>query len=363
MPSPPCIPPLDTHGRGARSNATGRYEALTHEAFDDGWTELDEAPKKLRTVLHLERARKIITTNDSPDIRFDQSINPYRGCEHGCIYCYARPAHAYVGFSPGLDFESQLFFKPEAARLLEKELSRKGYQPRPIHIGGNTDPYQPIERKLRITRQVIEVLDRFNHPFSIITKNALITRDLGLYGPLAERNLVRTAVSVTTLDRKLARAMEPRAATPERRLDAIRQLSLAGVPCAVSVAPVIPGLNDHEIEAIMERAAQAGASGAHFTVLRLPLEIKDLFREWLQSERPDRAARVMSLVRQMRGGKDYDPQWNSRMRGEGPLAVLIEARFRAAKKRLGLERERLSLDVSAFQVPPKAGDQGDLFLG
>ncbi|HEY4029960.1 MAG TPA: PA0069 family radical SAM protein, partial [Caulobacteraceae bacterium] len=291
-----------------------------------------------------------------------QSINPYRGCAHGCIYCYARPAHAYVGFSPGLDFESQLFFKPEAARLLQKELSRKGYAPRPIHIGGNTDPYQPIERGLRITRQVIEVLDRFNHPFSIITKNGLIVRDLDLFGPLAERNLVRTAVSVTTLDRKLARAMEPRAATPERRLDAIRRLSQAGVPCAVSVAPVIPGLNDHEIEAILARAAEAGASGAHFTVLRLPLEIKDLFREWLESERPDRAGRVMSLVRQMRGGKDYDPQWNSRMRGEGPIAVLIQARFRAARKRFGLERERLSLDVSKFQVPPEPGDQMDLFL-
>ena len=354
--------PLQPNGRGARSNATGRYESLQREDFDDGWTELDDEPKKLRTVLHLERARKIITTNDSPDIGFDQSINPYRGCEHGCIYCYARPAHAYVGFSPGLDFESQLFFKPEAARLLEKELSRKGYEPKPIHIGGNTDPYQPIERGLRITRQLIEVLERFNHPFSIITKNALITRDLDLLGPMAERNLVRTAVSVTTLDRKLARAMEPRAATPERRLDAIRRLSGAGVPCAVSVAPVIPGLNDHEIEAILERAADAGASGAHFTVLRLPLEIKDLFREWLQSERPDRASRVMSLVRQMRGGKDYDSQWNTRMRGEGPVAALIETRFKVAKKRLGLDRERLSLDVGKFQVPAKLDGQMDLFL-
>jgi DNA repair photolyase len=232
-----------------------------------------------------------------------------------------------------------------------------------IHIGGNTDPYQPIERGLRITRQVIEVLERYGHPFSIITKNGLITRDLDLYGPLAERNLVQTAVSVTTLDRRLARAMEPRAATPERRLEAMRRLSEAGVPCAVSVAPVIPGLNDHEIEAILERAAEAGASGAHFTVLRLPLEIKDLFREWLQSERPERAARVMSLVRQMRGGKDYDPEWNRRMRGEGPLAVLIEARFKAARKRLGLDRERLSLDVGKFQVPPRSGDQMDLFAG
>jgi DNA repair photolyase len=359
--SPLPASPHHPNGRGARSNATGRYESLTREGFDDGWTELDEEPKKLRTVLHLERARRIITTNDSPDIGFDQSINPYRGCEHGCIYCYARPAHAYVGFSPGLDFESQLFFKPEAAQLLAKELSRKGYRPRPIHIGGNTDPYQPIERTLRITRQVIEVLDRFNHPFSIITKNAMITRDLDLMAPMAERRLVHAAVSVTTLERRLARAMEPRAATPERRLEAIAKLSQAGVPCAVSVAPVIPGLNDHEIEAILERAAKAGAAGAHFTVLRLPLEIKDLFREWLESERPDRASRVMSLVRQMRGGKDYDPQWNSRMSGEGPIADLIGARFRAARKRLGLDGERLSLDVGQFRVPPNSGDQMDLF--
>ena len=356
--SPLHSPP---NGRGARSNASGRYESLKREDFDDGWTELDAAPKKLKTVLNLERERKIITTNDSPDIGFDRSINPYRGCEHGCIYCYARPAHAYVGFSPGLDFESQLFFKPDAATLLEKELSKKGYAPKPIHIGGNTDPYQPIERKLRITRQLIEVLDRFNHPFTIITKNALIVRDLDLYARLAERNLVRTAVSVTTLDRKLARAMEPRAATPERRLEAVRRLSEAGVPCAVSVAPVIPGLNDHEIEAILERAADAGASGAHFTALRLPLEIKDLFREWLETERPDRASRVMSLVRQMRGGKDYDPQWNTRMKGEGPIAAMIEARFRSARRRLGLERERLSLDVGAFRVPPAAGEQMNLF--
>jgi DNA repair photolyase len=349
-------------GRGAKSNRSGRFESLQREDFDDGWTEHDGEPEQIETVLHLERARKIISTNDSPDIGFDQSINPYRGCAHGCIYCYARPAHAYVGFSPGLDFESQLFFKPEAAHLLEKELSRKGYACKPIHIGGNTDPYQPIERDLRITRQVIEVLDRFNHPFSIITKNALIVRDLDLYASLAERNLVRTTVSVTTLDRKLARAMEPRAATPERRLDAIRRLSEAGVPCAVNVAPVIPGLNDHEIEAILERAAEAGASGAQFIVLRLPLEIKDLFREWLESERPDRASRVMSLVRQMRGGKDYDSQWNSRMSGQGPIADLIAARFRTARKRLGLNRERLSLDVSRFQVPPGSDGQMDLFL-
>jgi DNA repair photolyase len=366
--------PLQPNGRGARSNDSGRFEALRRETFDDGWTELDAEPRKLRTTLHIDRARRIIATNDSPDIGFDQSINPYRGCEHGCIYCYARPSHAYLGHSPGLDFESQIYFKPDAAALLERELRRKGYQPRPIHIGGNTDPYQPVERELRLTRQVIEVLDRFNHPFSIITKNAMITRDLDLYAGLAERRLVRTAVSITTLDRRLARAMEPRAATPERRLEAVRMLAAAGVPCFVSVAPIIPGLNDHEIEAILERAAEAGAAGTHFTVLRLPLEIKDLFREWLESERPERAQRVMSLVRQMRGGKDYDAQWNTRMKGEGPVAEMIAARFRAAVRRFGLDHEdsggrredsgrgNVSFDVGGFRVPPAAGDQLDLFL-
>ena len=353
--------PLNNRGRGAQSNASGRYEALAAEAFDDGWTELDESPKPLRTTLTAEKARTILARNDSPDIGFDRSINPYRGCEHGCIYCYARPAHAYMGLSPGLDFESKLFFKPEAARLLEKELSKAGYACGPIHIGGNTDPYQPAERRLRVTRGVIEVLDRFNHPFSIITKNAMMVRDLDLMGPMAERNLVRAAVSVTTLDRKLARVMEPRAATPERRIDTLRQLVAAGVPCAVSVAPIIPGLNDHEVESILERCAAVGVKRAHFTVLRLPLEIKDLFREWLQAERPDRAARVMSLVRQMRGGKDYDSDWGRRMRGEGPIAQMIAARFTVACRRFGLDGERYAMDTASFRVPPRSGTQMDLF--
>ena len=355
--------PLSSHGRGAQTNASGRYESLVQEAFDDGWTELDEPPRPLKTTLTAEKARTILSRNDSPDIGFDRSINPYRGCEHGCIYCYARPAHAYMGLSPGLDFESKLFFKPEAARLLERELSKRGYVPAPIHIGGNTDPYQPIERKLRITRSVIEVLDRFNHPFSIITKNALIVRDLDLLASMAERNLVRAAVSVTTLDRKLARAMEPRAATPERRIDALRRLAEAGVPASVSVAPIIPGLNDHEIERIVERAAAAGVRRAHFTVLRLPLEIKDLFREWLEAEQPDRAGRVMSLVRQMRGGKDYDPDWGKRMTGEGPVAELIAARFKVVCRRLALDLPRVAMDTAQFRIPPKSGDQMDLFVG
>jgi DNA repair photolyase len=354
-------PPVVARGRGARSNASGRFESLKREAFDDGWTEADEAPRRLKTTLTIDRARGILARNDSPDIGFDRSINPYRGCEHGCIYCYARPTHAYLGLSPGIDFESQLYFKPEAARLLERELSKPGYKPAPIHVGGNTDPYQPVERELRVTRGVLEVLDRFNHPFSIITKSGLIGRDLDILASMARRNLVRAAVSVTTLDRRLARALEPRAATPDRRIEALKRLSDAGVPCAVSVAPIIPGLTDHEIEAILERAAAAGATSAHYTVLRLPLEIKDLFCEWLQAERPQRASRVMSLVRQMRGGLDYDPQWAKRMKGEGPVAELIAARFKAARRRLGLERERAPMDLGLFRVPPKSGDQIDLF--
>ncbi len=348
-------------GRGARSNGSGRYEAQAREAFDDGWTDLDEAPPPLRTTVTPEAARAVITRNDSPDVGFDRSINPYRGCEHGCIYCYARPSHAYMGLSPGLDFESRLFFKPDAARLLEKELSAPRYVPEFIHIGGNTDPYQPQERRLQTTRQVLEVLSRFNHPFSIITKSALIQRDLDLLRPMAARNLVRVAVSITTLDRGLARSMEPRAATPERRLDALRRLSKSGVPVTVMFAPVIPGLNDHELEAVLDRASDAGAQGAGYVALRLPLEIKDLFAEWLASDHPDRAARVMSLVRQMRGGKDYDAQWGLRMRGQGPIADLLSQRFKAARRRYGLDRSLPPLDLSQFRVPPRPGDQIDLF--
>ncbi|WP_411289225.1 PA0069 family radical SAM protein [Phenylobacterium sp.] len=348
-------------GRGARSNATGRFESQVREAFDDGWTADDKLPESPATTVSPEKAKVIITRNDSPDIGFSASINPYRGCEHGCIYCYARPAHAYMGLSPGLDFETKLFFKPEAARLLEAELSRPRYVPETIHIGGNTDPYQPQEGRLRVTRQVIEVLGRFNHPFSVITKSALIARDLDLLAPLAARNLVRVAVSITTLDRKLARSMEPRAATPEKRIEAVRRLSDAGVPVIVMFAPVIPGLNDHEMEAVLERAAGAGARGAGYVALRLPREIKDLFREWLESDHPDRASRVMSLVRQMRGGKDYDAQWGKRMKGEGPIADLMAARFRAARKRYGLEFRFDGLDHGQFRVPPKIGGQIDLF--
>ncbi|MEP6967353.1 MAG: PA0069 family radical SAM protein [Pseudomonadota bacterium] len=348
-------------GRGARSNASGRFEPLAREDFDDGWREDDEAPTPLRTTVTAEKARVIISRNKSPDVGFDRSINPYRGCEHGCIYCYARPAHAYMGLSPGLDFESKLFFKPGAGRLLEAELSKPSYAPGVIHIGGNTDPYQPQERRLRVTRQVLEVLAKFRHPFSIITKSALIGRDLDILGPMGAAGLARAAVSVTTVDRKLARAMEPRAATPERRLDAIAALSAAGVPTAVMFAPVIPGLNDHDLEAVLQRAARAGAASAGYVALRLPLEIKDLFREWLAANRPDRAERVMSLVRQMRGGRDYDPQWGKRMKGEGPIADLIGQRFKIARRRFGLDRPLPPLDLGQFRVPAKPGDQMSLF--
>ncbi len=357
--SPPIVGAL--RGRGAQSNRSGRYEPTEREDFHDGWDVEDDRPARLDTTLTAERAKTIISKNDSPDIGFDRSINPYRGCEHGCIYCYARPAHAYMGLSPGVDFETKLFFKPEGARLLEQELSRKGYRPQRIHIGGNTDPYQPVERTTQLTRQIIQVLDRFNHPFSIITKGALIARDADLIGSMAERGLVQAFVSVTTLDRKLARIMEPRAATPERRLDAIAALASAGVPVGIGFAPVIPGLNDHELETVLERGKAAGASAAHFTVLRLPREIKDLFREWLEAELPDRARKVMSLVRQMRNGLDYDVRWGTRMHGEGPVAELIAARFRRAVASLDLNRPRTPTRLDLFAVPAKAGDQLGLF--
>jgi DNA repair photolyase len=361
MAASPHKPGVEVHGRGAASNASGRYERSTREAFDDGWTGEDAEPRPLRTELTAEKARVILTRNDSPDIGFDRSINPYRGCEHGCIYCYARPAHAYMGLSPGLDFESKLFFKPDAAHLLERELSKTGYRVDRVHIGGNTDPYQPSERKLGITRSVLQVLERFNHPTSVITKSALVARDLDILGPMAERGLVKVFVSVTTLDRRLARDMEPRAATPERRLWANRALADAGVPTGVGFAPAIPGLNDHEMEAVLERAAEAGAREAMFVVLRLPREIKDLFREWLEAERPDAVRKVMSLVRQMRGGRDYDPVWGQRMRGQGPIADLLSRRFQVACTRLGLNRDPVRQRLDLFRVPQTARTQLDLF--
>ncbi|HQR88115.1 MAG: radical SAM protein [Caulobacter sp. 32-67-35] len=348
-------------GRGARTNDTSRFETFRSEAFEDGWTEADEAARPLTTTIQPMKSKTIIARNDSPDISFSRSINPYRGCEHGCIYCYARPAHAYLGLSPGLDFESKLFFKPEAGRLLERELSKPGYKPQVIHIGGDTDPYQPQEKTLRVTRAVIETLQRFNHPFTIITKSALIVRDLDILGPMGQAGLARAAVSVTTLDRKLARSMEPRAATPDRRIDAIRQLAAAGVPVTVMFAPAIPSLNDHEMEAVLQRAAEAGATSAGYVALRLPLEINDLFQQWLATDHPDRAKRVMSLVRQMRGGAAYDSEWGKRMTGEGPVAEVMNQRFLMARRKLGLDEPSQRMDIGAFRVPAKAGDQLSLF--
>lgn len=348
-------------GRGAVSNASGRYESQVREGFDDGWTADDAEAAPLRTTLTPEHARTIIARNTSPDVGFDRSINPYKGCEHGCIYCYARPSHAWMGLSPGLDFESRLFFKPEAARLLEQELLKPRYVCKRIHIGGNTDPYQPVERETRSTRSILEVMRRFNHPFSIITKSVLIARDADILGPMGCDGLASAFVSITTLDRKLARAMEPRASTPAKRLEAISRLAEAGCPVGVGFAPVIPGLNDHEMESVLEAAAKAGAASAMYVTLRLPLEIKDLFREWLAENRPDRAARVMSLIRQTRGGKDYDADWSQRMKGTGPVADMLAARFKAAVKRYGLDAPRRQLDVSRFRVPADARPQLELF--
>jgi len=348
-------------GRGARSNDSGRYEADRREEFDDGWTDQDEAAAPLRTTLTPEHARTIIAKNTSPDVGFDRSINPYKGCEHGCIYCYARPSHAWMGLSPGLDFESRIFFKPDAARLLEQELAKPRYVCKRIHIGGNTDPYQPVEREALSTRSILQVMQRFRQPYSIITKSVLITRDADILGPMGRDGLASAMISITTLDRGLARAMEPRASTPAKRLEAISRLADAGCPVGVGFAPVIPGLNDHEMEAILEAAQKAGATSAMYVTLRLPLEIKDLFREWLADARPERAARVMSLIRQTRGGKDYDADWAQRMKGTGPVAELIGARFKAAIKRYGLDMPRTPLDVTQFRVPPDMRPQLDLF--
>jgi len=345
-------------GRSSRSNETGRFEPYHRESVDDGWSIADvDETERVDTTLTAEKAKSIISRNASPDIGFDRSVNPYRGCEHGCIYCFARPSHAYLGLSPGLDFETKLFFKPQAATLLRSELSKAGYAPDRVQLGANTDCYQPVEKRLRITRSVIEVLAEFQHPLGITTKNHLVTRDIDLLAPMAERNLSVVVISITTLDRQLARAMEPRASTPSRRLDAIRALSDAGIPVIVSVAPIIPGLTDHEIEAILEASANAGARYAHYSMLRLPHELKDLFKEWLAAERPERAERVMSLVRQMRGGKENDARFGHRIAGEGPVAQILVDRFRLARRRFALDRKIAPLRTDLFRTPPKPGDQ------
>ena len=343
-------------GRGARSNRAGRFESETREAFDDGWESLAEL-EPFKTDVRLETAKSIISSNDSPDIGFEQSINPYRGCEHGCIYCYARPTHCYLGHSAGLDFETKLYAMVNAAELLERELANPRYVPKFIALGAVTDPYQPIEREHKITRSVLEVLDRTSHPVGIVTKSALVVRDIDILARMASRGLVKVAISVTTLDRSIARKMEPRAATPGKRLEAIRALSDAGVPVSVLVAPIVPALNDSEIERILAAAREAGATEAGFVLLRLPLELKELFREWLQTEFPDRAARTINILRSMHGGKDYTPQWHLRQRGTGPYAQQIEARFRLAVKRLGLNERDHKLRTDLFQRPVAKGGQ------
>ena len=347
-------------GRGAQSNAVGRYEPLARVAFDDGWRSMDELPP-FKTTVQVDATRKIITRNDSPDIGFDRSINPYRGCEHGCVYCFARPTHAYLGLSPGLDFESKLFMKPEAAELLEKELAAANYQPRVIAIGTNTDPYQPIERKYQVMRRILEVLERTGHPVGIVTKSALVLRDIDILARMAERKLAKVALSVTSLDPELARKMEPRAATPMRRLETLRRLSDAGVPTTVMVAPVIPALNDSEIERILEAAQVAGVREAGYVLLRLPLEVRDLFREWLMANYPDRYRHVMKLVRDTRDGKDYDSEWGTRMKGTGPYAWMLGRRFEVACERLGHNVNRTSLTTQYFRKPKPDDAQMSLF--
>ena len=350
------VRPERNRGRSAGINPTGRFEPVTRHVFDDGWNSIDELPP-FKTEVQVEKPRTIITRNESPDISFDRSINPYRGCEHGCVYCFARPTHAFMGLSPGLDFESKLFAKPDAAKLLEKELSKPGYEARTIAIGTNTDPYQPIERQWRIMREILEVLEARRHPVGIVTKSALVTRDIDILSRMAEQGLARVALSVTSLDRTLARTMEPRASTPPKRLDAIRQLSQAGVPTAVMVAPIVPGLNDPEIERILDSARAAGATDAGYVILRLPLEVSPIFKDWLLRHYPDRYRHVMSLVRSMRGGKDYDSEWGKRMRGNGPYAWQIGRRFEMAAKRLGFNAEKKPLRNDLFAPAKGSGEQ------
>ncbi len=344
-------------GRGAVSNQTGRYERETREALDDGWGTIEEDAPRLATTLTKETPRTIITFNKSPDIHFDRSINPYRGCEHGCVYCFARPTHAYHGLSAGLDFESKLFYKPDGPDLLLKELSRPGYVPRPIALGVNTDAYQPVEREQKLTRQFLQILSDHNHPVSLLTKSALIQRDLDLIAPMAEKKLCRVGVSITSLDPKLARKMEPRAAAPHKRYETVRALSSAGVPVTVMAAPLIPAINDPELEALLEAAKEHGATGAGYVMLRLPHELKDIFHEWLAEHYPDRAARVINALREMRGGKDYDADWFTRGAGQGTLAKLIGQRFARAIRRLDLLPTRAALRTDLFQPPVLKGGQ------
>jgi DNA repair photolyase len=349
---PPDDARLVQKGRGAASNPPGRFAKTRLEADDDGWGILEEPLPPLATTVQPDASRTIIARNQSPDIPFTQSINPYRGCSHGCSYCYSRPSHAYLDLSPGLDFETRLFYKPDAAKLLAKELGAPGYECSPIALGTNTDPYQPIEREYRVTRAILETLSEHHHPATIVTKGAaLLARDIELLASMAERNLIAVSISVTTLDRDLKRTLEPRAAGVATRLAVIRKLGEARVPVGVMVAPVIPALTDHELESILEAAAEAGVRTAGYVMLRLPFEVKTLFEEWLRVHAPLRAEHVMARVRELRGGRDNDPRFGSRMRGEGVYAELFRKRFEVACRRYGLNRERYELDTSRF-VPP-----------
>ncbi len=351
-----AIDPARRRGRGAVGNDDGRFEPFRRETVDDGWGSVETLPE-FRTEVTVEKAKTIITRNDSPDISFDRSINAYRGCEHGCAYCFARPTHAFVGLSPGLDFETRLFAKTNAAELLRAELAREGYQARTMALGTNTDPYQPIERRYRITRNVLEVLAEHRHPVGIVTKSALVARDIDILAPMAAEGLAKVAISVTTLDRSLARDLEPRAANPERRLDTIAKLAAAGIPVTVLVAPIIPAVNDAEIEAILQRARDAGASDAGYVMLRLPLEVRDLFREWLLAHRPGKLRHVLSLVRSTRGGKDYDSSWGQRQTGTGAYAWMVGRRFEMAAERIGFNARRTKLRADLFRRPVLPGEQ------
>ena len=356
-------------GRGATLNVAGRFESRDAAWFDDGWGQ-DEAIERAagvakpgpKTIIHIETARSIISHNDSPDIRFEQSINPYRGCEHGCIYCYARPTHSYLNLSPGLDFETQIFAKRNAPELLRKALGKRGYKVSAINLGANTDPYQPIERTERITRGLIEVLAECNHPLTIVSKNALICRDIDLLAPLAEKKLVNVFISISQLDNELTRILEPRASTPANRLRAVRELAAAGIPTTVLVAPIIPFINDEFIERVLQAAHEAGAVCASYTVIRLPYEVKDLFKDWLASHFPDRAEHVMNRIRDMKGGRDNVSEFGERMRGTGIFAELIRQRFRKTCARLGLSAANLpTLDTTLFTPPRVETAQQSLF--
>ncbi|WP_084417917.1 PA0069 family radical SAM protein [Henriciella litoralis] len=345
----------EQRGRGAISNQAGRFERHTKEAFYDGWGTVETMAPRIETTLTREAARTIITYNRSPDISFDRTINPYRGCEHGCVYCFARPSHAFHGLSAGLDFESRLFYKPDGPELLLRELSRPSYVPKPIALGMNTDAYQPVERRLELTRAFLKILSDHNHPVTLLTKSALIQRDIDLLAPMAAKGLARVGVSITTLDPRLSRRLEPRAAAPHRRMQTIKALSDAGIPVIAMTAPIIPALNEPELEALLESAVENGASSAGYVILRLPYELKDIVHEWLAEHYPDRAAKVINLLREMRGGQDYDANWFERGRGRGPHATLISRRFRNATRRLGLDEPRPRLRTDLFR-PPEGPD-------